>query len=517
MSEPSPTILQDFAHSLQELTFSSLPIIENLTTIAAENPHVADGIIDLISSRIYKCIPEHKLSALHLLDSICKHVSNPYNILVGDDLYDIFSHAFLLVSEPVRTKMVELFETWKTTKAKNSSFPLFPRDQLDKIDSFLSKAGYPKHKGDLLTSKLLIENINAMLPLFKSKLDSAPSSKLQDQYNALLQLKTHLSTQPLKPAQLQAIHARLKAVWEQELGTGAGPSSTSSSNAPSTLKPSAATVQKAESLFRILVTSGLVAVEQAPIPGSKPTYSCVFPSVKYMPLDAHSSNASMLQELLHAAEQGGREYDRFKLSEMVLVLKQTSSSLQSFLVDLRVSSEAYLLLYGAKGWKCGQCGKRFATDSDGSRLKRLHLDWHFRINKKLDDPASRVQSRAWYMDDFDWVAFKDENLLEFLTSLAAHTLDAYQSDPGASKAALSFVQVPPSDTNRNNRCVICREHIKAAFSDEMGEWCWYGCVLAPGEGPGSRKIVHVTCLDETSNKRGAEPDLREVKRERIGV
>ena len=63
-------ILEAYKQSLSELTFNSRPIIDNLTIIAKENPNVADGIVDLITQRIYKTIPDQKLFALYLLDSI---------------------------------------------------------------------------------------------------------------------------------------------------------------------------------------------------------------------------------------------------------------------------------------------------------------------------------------------------------------------------------------------------------------------------------------------------------------
>ena len=83
-SSHSSIIVEDYGQSLNDLTFNSRPIIDNLTTIAKENPDVADGIIDAITNRIYKCIPEHKLFALYLLDFVCKNVGTPYNILVGE-------------------------------------------------------------------------------------------------------------------------------------------------------------------------------------------------------------------------------------------------------------------------------------------------------------------------------------------------------------------------------------------------------------------------------------------------
>ena len=44
-----------------------------------------------------------------------------------------------------------------------------------------------------------------------------------------------------------------------------------------------------------------------------------------------------------------------------------------------------------------------------------------------------------------------------------------------------YVIVPSTETNMNNKCLICREQIKATYNDEIGEWCWYNCIRQPGE------------------------------------
>ena len=80
-----------------------------------------------------------------------------------------------------------------------------------------------------------------------------------------------------------------------------------------------------------------------------------------------------------------------------------------------------------------------------------------------------------------------------------------------------YVIVPSTETNMNNKCLICREQIKATYNDEIGEWCWYNCIRQPGEPKNSRKIVHVTCYNESSKKRPADNDdlNPHVKREKF--
>ena len=87
-----PTIVEDYEASIKELTFNSRPIIETLTTIAQENTEAAEGILNVITTRIYKCIPEQKLFAMYLLDSICKIVGQPYNLLVAVSYTHLRAH-----------------------------------------------------------------------------------------------------------------------------------------------------------------------------------------------------------------------------------------------------------------------------------------------------------------------------------------------------------------------------------------------------------------------------------------
>ncbi|ODV81882.1 pre-mRNA cleavage and polyadenylation factor I subunit [Suhomyces tanzawaensis NRRL Y-17324] len=535
MDDQSSSIVEDYAQSLTELTFNSRPIIDNLTTIARENPLAAEGIIDAITKRIYKCIPDHKLFALFLLDSVCKYAGNSYNILVGEDIFHLYSHVFQYSSEQNRkTKLISLFETWKVTKTKGTNFPLFPSEQLEKIETFLNKAGYLRQKSNSpsndLSVKQLIGDIDRLLPIFQNKMAHSSNQKLHDRFKALTQLKALLGTQAMTQKDLQAVQSQLKTIKEQELGNSAitpvptpavTPRATPRATPISTPgKPQQATTSKAEELFQILVNSGLVNVEQAPVPGSRPVYNLVQPKAKFVPSTNQIPSNSTLQEILNSNLSNSISrlvYGKLKFDKLMVVSKQISVNFQDFL-NTNNSSDSLELLYDAKSSKCSICAKRFANDLEGSTKKRLHLDWHFRINKKLANSASKVQSRNWYLDDFDWVNFRDDDLLEFSTNTGAIGLDNIKKEDlginGSGKP--SFVQVPPSDTNMNNKCLVCQENIKASYNDELGEWCWFDCIRLPGEGPDSRKIIHVACFNEANKKRGPDGDLNaKVKREKI--
>lgn len=533
-------IVEDYEASIKDLTFNSRPIIQSLTDIAKENTDVADGILNVITNRIYKCIPEQKLFALYLLDSICKTVGNPYNILVGDEMFKLFSHVYLLVGDNIRVRLSNLFETWKLTKSKGTNLPLFPKEQLDKIEHFLAQAGYKKKSPGAepkkLTNASLIEDIETIIPLFENKLINSPDTKLTDRYNALKQLKMLLSSQAMKPNELQAVQAQLNTIKQQELSTPSLFPSTTVSTPASALTPATTPghsfsqlhqtpsvtnqVSKANDLFNVLIISGLVKVDQSLKPGSKPSYEVVIPKNKYIPNENknpnHEPTMNELEELLlSAANANLSEYERIRNNELMNLSKQVSmdtKSVQSFVKQNRLDASTVQLLYGCKSSKCGTCGKRFTTDEQGTKKKRLHLDWHFRINKKLANAKSNVQSRNWYLDDYDWVKFRDEDLLEYsVTTNKAATSAANV----AAQPTTTFVVIPSTETNMNNKCLICRETIKATYNDEIGEWCWFDAVKVPGDKSG-RKIIHLSCFNEANKKREAPDSLgNSVKREKL--
>jgi len=503
------TQMEDYRNSLKELTLNSRPIIDNLTTIARENPQIADGIIAVIVERIRTTRPEYKLYALYLLDSICKTIGNPYNILVGEEIFDLFSHIFQLGNEQTRTSLIKVFETWKVTKTRGTSESLFPVEQMQKISNFLSKAGYPKKNGGV-DEKKLIENINSLVVIFQKKANAnANDTKSRDRLAALSKLKQLLSSKQLKPQELAAIQSQLTNMRDQEARSTppptvpTKPSVTTAQTVVATPMQPQTNIQKANELFQALINSGIVKLDQAPIPGSKPNYDLVFPKVKYQPPSAASSLLDEISQFHKNIQRS--EFEKLKFQELMLVSKQRVQDFQFFINNNKPEASQINLLYEAKLSKCGLCGKRFTTDVEGSDKKRLHLDWHFRINKKLAS-GSNVQSRNWYLDDYEWVNFKEEELLEFAT-MDEKKMATKEATTTSTTTKIPFVVVPPNDNNMNNRCVICRENVKATYNEDSGEWCWLNCVRPAGEGNESRKIMHVTCFNEANRKRSADDNL----------
>ena len=527
------TLVEDYAQSLNELTFNSRPIIDNLTTIAQENSNVADGIVNAIINRILRAIPEQKLFALYLLDSICKTVGNPYNILAGDEIFRLFSHVYLLVNDVVRQKLVNLFETWKLTKSKGTNLPLFPKEQMDKIANFLSQA-QARTQGSHLTNGELIDDINTLIPIFQNKLINNPDPKINDRFSALIQLKGLLLSQPMKINELQAVQVQLQNIKQQELNVsnikGIQEAKSMIGQQPGVPPFANTSTKKIEELFGMLVVSGLIQVEQSFKPGSLPSYKLNLPRKKYQPPVNLANNVdnlpsySVLEQLLVTSNAKFNQsnssltrsgYDQLKFNELNNLTIE-SKGLQNFINSNKLPRSTRLLLYDSKPYKCGTCGKRFTTDDDGVKKRRLHLDWHFRVNKKMS--TYNIQSRIWYLDDIDWVKFRDDSLSEFGGDAAQDPQPV--ETPAESDTTLvpetTYVTIPANDTNRTNKCLICRDQIRATYNDDIGEWCWFNCIRAPGEGENSRKIIHLSCFQEANKKRSATDNINgRIKREKI--
>lgn len=129
-----------YQHLLSSLTLNSRTLITELTTIAERNTDQASEIVDIIEERIKKCLPQYKLFTVYLLDSICKNIGNPYNLLFGSRLYKIFTETYLVVTDtPTRQNLINLFKTW-TNGRTNSGLELFPAKVIQRIEQFIIRA-----------------------------------------------------------------------------------------------------------------------------------------------------------------------------------------------------------------------------------------------------------------------------------------------------------------------------------------------------------------------------------------
>lgn len=129
-----------YSHLLSSLTINSRTLITELTTLAEKFSQHGTEIVDLIEERIKRCLPQYKLFAMYLMDSVCKNIGNPYNLLFGSRLYRIFTETYLVVTDtPTRQNLINLFKTWTYNKT-SLGLELFPGYVIQKIEQFIIKA-----------------------------------------------------------------------------------------------------------------------------------------------------------------------------------------------------------------------------------------------------------------------------------------------------------------------------------------------------------------------------------------
>ena len=206
------------------------------------------------------------------------------------------------------------------------------------------------------------------------------------------------------------------------------------------------------------------------------------------------------------------------------------------------------LIYRGKPNKCSTCGKRFGNTPHEKMLQGYHLDWHFRINRRIkgssyntdnDNPISfaatqrNIQSRNWYIPDSKWVDFKDDEIVSTrFTNDSKNTTDNSEENrkrnfggntSGGKRKKHSegnmnspqrvggnfnnsgditdlspdlyehYVVVPETMVDNSYKCPICQERVTSIYDDDIGEWIWKNTIQVDG------KYYHATCYKETKN------------------
>lgn len=74
--------------------------------------------------------------------------------------------------------------------------------------------------------------------------------------------------------------------------------------------------------------------------------------------------------------------------------------------------EGATFLYENFPLQCKSCGFRFQENFDGKKKMQLHLDSHFRKNRRLKERSKRVISRDWFLSVSDWAKQSKTNVSE---------------------------------------------------------------------------------------------------------
>ncbi|CAR23487.1 Pcf11p [Lachancea thermotolerans CBS 6340] len=554
-------IAKDFASILDELTCNSKPIISTLTKMAEENIGCAQQMVDAIERRIERCVPNQKLYAFYVLDSICKNAGSPYTIYFSRNLAQLYKRTYLIVDNQTRSDLIKMFKTWLMPSSSSMGDHLFGKEALDAIERFLVKASalHQKHVAAPTVPGLLRE-IDKLSLLTRERAAQNPhDAKLKTKVVVLQQLKQELQREKMPPQALQQVQMQLRQIFAQEqqvlqqqhqqqqlqhqhqqqrlprkaLSTpppqapGATPApresepvslfgtpSLSSSffpNASNIQPPTSEPSQKAskvQALYDTLRAEGLVK----PVPQqSVVTLDRILSQNHKESAQTTLPPLNLLKDILGDVQSHFSTVGVDILNTPNLQLCQ-----QTVIQDNPTVMQLRHLLYRYKPNKCSTCGKRFGSSEEEKKQERDHLDWHFRINKRIKGTAGangatakNIQSRNWYLDDTQWQRFNDEEIVSTtrsetdsvtLANLDASTASSSfstskfdaKSAPEKTEADLAkkYVTVPETHEDMSFQCPICREVQSAVYNDDIGEWIWPNCIQSQG------KYFHSTCFHE---------------------
>lgn len=611
MDKEGEIIVKDFVSILEELTVNSRPIITTLTKIAEENIPFAQHFADALEARIDRCPPKQKLYALYALDSICKNAGSPYTIYFSRNLFNLYKKTYLLVDNTTRTKMIHLFKTWMDSGDSLPGAPLlFERSALEKIEQFLIKASalHQKNLQSMLptpTVPLLSKEIDKLTSLTTERLRNQPmDDKLKMKQVVLTQLKQELHREKLAPGALKQLQLQLRQIFAQEqqvlqdmqrqqqqqemamqqqkqrqqqqsptqnqsipsnsgsfiplFGNNSGGGTMSSlfgSSMTSVGPPSLTGIEKSHQLSKV---QGLYQTLESEGLLYKPPKESIVSLYSKLGGDSHMASGKNTSEqeanlpplpLLHGILSDCKAYFA-TVNIDILNTPNLQLSQQTIKDDNPVVGSSLIhLLYRAKPNKCNICGKRFGNSISEKKAQADHLDWHFRINKRIKGSEmvanasgnsggatqKNIQSRNWYLQDSQWISFKDEEIVSTTFSSGidrgAHKMTTAnledQTQYGSSAAVdtssrdkdkftvdegillKKHVVVPESAVDMSFQCPICKENVTGLYDEELGEWVWKNAMEV------NNKYFHATCYYEAArnndNPLGLHLDLEKLK------
>ncbi|KAJ2247880.1 mRNA 3' end processing factor, partial [Coemansia sp. RSA 455] len=107
------TLYRSYRGELSKLTFNSKPIINDLSKRATADIGDAETILKAIEDHLRFSVPDLKLPAFYLLDSIIKNVGGMYVDLLYGRLERIFVDVWKTVDAEVKGKMERTMRTWR--------------------------------------------------------------------------------------------------------------------------------------------------------------------------------------------------------------------------------------------------------------------------------------------------------------------------------------------------------------------------------------------------------------------
>ncbi|VEU23765.1 DEKNAAC105061 [Brettanomyces naardenensis] len=176
------------------------------------------------------------------------------------------------------------------------------------------------------------------------------------------------------------------------------------------------------------------------------------------------------------------------------VILQRFELTQNFINNHKPTEEEIALIYSIKDNQCSSCSKRFYSTPEGAKQKALHLDWHFRTNKKLKAMSKQIHNRSWFLPDKEWELFQEDEIVggNDNNDIGVELNNRFNEKPVLTEEEMNKKVVTiPDDSENEIVCGICRDKLVGVFDDDSGEWVWRNAVKQRG------RVYHYSCWVET--------------------
>ncbi|KAI9021227.1 hypothetical protein DFJ74DRAFT_672325 [Hyaloraphidium curvatum] len=489
------SVAAEYMNGLLELTFNSKPLIDSLTVVAQETVAAAQVIVATIEERIKTAPSDEKLPALYLMDSICKfarpdNVRQAYVASFTRNIVKVFGNAFQMVDDEVKQRLERLMETWRVQS-------VFPNHILVALESIVRqwKASWAPP----------VAAVSPFAPSYASPMVAGPAlplaapgsasllAQLAHQIDALLVAK--LQTQAIFPAdavnnqQLSGLQQLKQMVESGALAATSDPS----------------TLQQVLNHVQHMYVQTFPPAPALPLPvvAEPPRLS---PRLASSFLEDASNVINRMQGPVGvpSVEVTSHELGRATVARVGRVMLTTE--------DInRKRPGAHAVIYEAYPQQCRQCGFRFPAGEEGKERMGLHMDYHFRQNKRVMEKGKKLVSRDWFVTKEDWLENREAKTSDDQSPFFG--MDVLKPDAEAKKlaakieASVPSVKAPEGDTS-SLVCPVCHEKFVRYWDEEKEEWMLRDAMMFEG------KLRHYSCHQEMGSRRARSlsPDPAAVKR-----
>ncbi|KAL9642713.1 hypothetical protein ABK040_009792 [Willaertia magna] len=455
-SKTLPDSVKEYAQALQrDLTFNSLPHIQNLTTIAKEEIQYYKQIAKVIEVRIKTAPNNIKLPCLYLLDSIIKNIGGVYLTEFSKNIVDIFYYAFKAQTDvSVQAKYLKLLKTW---------IPFFGANLVNEIEQKIRKIpAYGPYQ-----SKAYKQLVESSPQIYVNPNKFKPSEETKE---LLLKLtksledpeKVDILMQDETAGLLKQLTGKLGAMEQQN-------------------------VQKASMISPYSSNNNSNRNVHAPVVTTTNTSSTT---------NTQPANIDWLVQILN--KTNNPPITTATTNTLNISLPQPTNYIRPTSVSK---------LYDAIPKQCSVCGARFPT------MKQLnqHLDEHQFNNQFL--AKNEVLSRKWGVSEDDWILSDTKRTIDTAVEcpgviLFGESVNNSVSNNNVEKQNNNYIPL----TNQQEECAICGDAFDKIYDSDQDQWM-IGDALFDSS---INQFVHNHCSN--SNKRkgfGDDEDLLEPSHKKL--